>query len=152
MFAVCVTRLSARETKISTNVFADRSATLRHLGYICTIVKTGFSSYIYMYNIHTTRSLFYGLWESRVYENTYNVSTARFKNFQLVPTYHRVTSPQFSECIDKWEWIPIFDTVVVSTSNTPSVRRRKVDLPLLFWRKPCLSLKKGYLAYLGSWL
>lgn len=108
--------------------------------------------YIYMYNIHTTRSLFYGLWESRVYENTYNVSTARFKNFQLVPTYHRVTSPQFSECIDKWEWIPIFDTVVVSTSNTPSVRRRKVDLPLLFWRKPCLSLKKGYLAYLGSWL
>ena len=142
MFAVCVTRLSTRETKISTNVFADRSAaTLRHLGYICTIVNRFFKLCISSPSSPLSLSLYfmvYGICHACT--KIRNASTARSK---LVPTYHRVTSPIQSSTNGSES---LYLTAVVSTG---SHGRWKVDLLFLFEGSRVYFLKKGILFVQG---
>ena len=133
MFAVCVTRLSTRETKISTNVFADRSAaTLRHLGYICTIVNRFFKLCI---SSPSSLSLFIS-WSMGYATRVQKYVTRQ----RLVPSLSLFTTawhPRFSHrqmAVNRYIWPPWFPPVVMEDGKLIFYFSLK-EAVFIFWKR-----------------
>lgn len=116
--------------------------TLRHLGYICTIVNGFFEPCIKLPPL----SLFHGYGSHACSTKIRNVSTARFKEFPAYPYLPPRDKPNLASASTNGSEL-LYLTVVVSTSSR---RRWKVDLLFLFEKGVVFIFEKGYLVCLGS--